>query len=80
MNAMPTTPHMGPKKKRNDFLAASVSAAFRRAAGVPVRTRSCRTRAADGEVAPLPPEHPAEYPRKPPRPPALAVSLARARA
>jgi hypothetical protein len=65
---------------KNDFLAAYVSAAFRRAAGVPTQTRSCRTRVADGEVAPLPPEHPAEYPRKPPRPPALAISLARGRA
>lgn len=54
--------------------------AFRRAGGVPARTRSCRTRAADGEVAPLPPEHLAEYPLQPPRPPALAASLARARA
>jgi hypothetical protein len=46
--------------------------AFRRAVGVPARTRSCRTRVADGEVAPLSPAHPAEHPCKPPRPRARA--------
>jgi len=76
--------HGGQKKPKKNLKPISLrhlsAQAFRRAVGVPARTRSCRTRVADGEVAPLPPAHPAEHPCKPPRARALAVLLARARA
>jgi hypothetical protein len=76
-NAMSAPPHMGKERRQKTISSWVLSAqAFRRAAGAPERTRSCRMRPAAAAVAPLPPAHPC----RPPRPPALATSRAPARA
>ena len=75
--------HGGTRNAKKTISSWVLSAqAFRRAAGAPERTRSCRTRpaAAVAVVAPLPPARPAEHPCRPPRPPALATSRVPARA